>query len=131
MTADIVGAMSLDALLGTPAAFQECVHKARPHNGQQAVAARLRAMLHNEKHPSRIYESHIHCTRVQDNYSLRCIPQVHGIAHDTIAWVENILTTEMNSATDNPMVFADVCLRYPTNTDYADAFFNICWQFPW
>eukprot|EP00698_Gefionella_okellyi_P008736 TRINITY_DN2182_c0_g1_i1.p1 TRINITY_DN2182_c0_g1~~TRINITY_DN2182_c0_g1_i1.p1 ORF type:complete len:539 (+),score=96.54 TRINITY_DN2182_c0_g1_i1:59-1618(+) len=106
-TADVVGAMSLESLLGTPIAFQARVHAVRPHTGQQQVAARLRCLLHNSLYPSRIYDSHLHCNRVQDNYSLRCMPQVHGISHDTIAWVESLLTTEMNSATDNPMIFAE------------------------
>jgi histidine ammonia-lyase len=67
----------------------------------------LRALLHSSEHPSEIAHSHENCGQVQDSYTLRCMPQVHGIGYDTIRFVEGILTTEMNSATDNPMVFAE------------------------
>ena len=103
-TADVISAITLDTLRGTPKAFTEEVHKARPHNGQMLVAERLRKLLHNEKYKSEIYLSHEVCDRLQDSYTLRCIPQVHGIVIDTIEFVKNIINTEINSATDNPMV---------------------------
>ncbi|ETE65791.1 Histidine ammonia-lyase [Ophiophagus hannah] len=71
------------------------------------VAFRFRSLLDSDHHPSEIAESHRFCDRVQDAYTLRCCPQVHGVVNDTIAFVKNIITTEINSATDNPMVFAD------------------------
>ena len=64
-------------------------------------------MLHSETHPSEIYTSHKYCGKVQDSYTLRCVPQVHGIVYDTLDFVRGILETEMNAATDNPMVFPD------------------------
>lgn len=70
-------------------------------------ARRLRLFLHSEKYPSEITISHKDCGQVQDSYTLRCMPQVHGIVADTVKFVEQILTTEMNSATDNPMIFAE------------------------
>jgi histidine ammonia-lyase len=105
--ADVVAALSIDALKGTPRAFDRDIHLLRPHRGQQLVAARLRALLDSNVHPSQIRESHRGCTRVQDPYTMRCVPQVHGVVHDTIEFVSNILTTEMNSATDNPVVLAN------------------------
>jgi len=106
-TADVAAAMTLEALKGTVMAFQAEIHKARPHPGQQLVAQRIRALLHSPEHPSVIAESHHNCGRVQDSYTLRCIPQVHGITNDTIDFVARIISTEINSATDNPMVFTD------------------------
>ena len=105
--ADVVAALSLEVLKGSTRAFDSDVHKIRPHPGQIAVAKRLRSLLHSEMHPSEIAESHRFCDRVQDAYTLRCCPQVHGIVHDTIDFVRGIITTEMNSATDNPLIFAD------------------------
>lgn len=103
-TADVAAAMSLEALLGTPEAFRAEIHEARPHQGQIATAARLRALLAD----SEIRESHREGdSRVQDAYSLRCIPQVHGAAWHALAYVRGILETEANSATDNPLVFPD------------------------
>lgn len=78
--------------------------QARPHKGQVRVARNLRSVL---LLPSGIQESHRNCGQVQDSYSLRCIPQVHGVVYDTIRFVKKILDTEMNSATDNPMVLSD------------------------
>ncbi len=78
-TADIVGAITLEALRGSPKAFSACIHAPRPHIGQQIVAARLRTLLHSDDPSgfrSEIYESHKFCSRVQDSYTLRCIPQV-------------------------------------------------------
>ncbi len=103
-TADVAGAMSLEALLGTPEAFRREVQDARPHAGQATSAARLRALLRD----SEIRESHrLGDTRVQDAYALRCMPQVHGAAREALAYVRRILETEANSATDNPLVFAE------------------------
>ncbi len=105
--ADIVAALTLEVLKGTSRAFDSDVHKLRPHKGQMAVAKRLRSLLHSETYPSEIAQSHRFCNRVQDAYTLRCTPQVHGITHDTIDFVRGIITTEMNSGTDNPIVLAD------------------------
>ncbi len=101
--ADIVGAMSLEALMGSHRAFDERVHRARPHPGQLSSAMNFRRLLMD----SRIEAAHIDCGRVQDCYSLRCIPQVHGAVRDALAHVRWVLTVEVNSSTDNPMVFAD------------------------
>ncbi|XP_070558559.1 histidine ammonia-lyase-like [Ptychodera flava] len=103
--ADVIAAMTLEVLEGTNKAFDSDIHKLRPHNGQQAVASRFRALLHSEVHPSEITKSHKE--HVQDAYTLRCCPQVHGVVHDTIDFVRGLLTTETNSATDNPMIFPD------------------------
>lgn len=100
--ADISGAMSLEALKGTPAAFDSRLHEARPHSGQQAVAKNLLSLMQG----SQIRESHLEDDpRVQDAYSLRCMPQVHGAVRDAFDHCENILLTESASATDNPLVF--------------------------
>ena len=102
--ADVAGAMSLEALRGTPAAFDERIHRARPHRGQQEVAANLRELLRD----SEIRLSHIeNDPRVQDAYSLRCMPQVHGAARDAFRHAREAVETETGSATDNPLVFAD------------------------
>jgi histidine ammonia-lyase len=100
-SADVLGGLSCDALKGTDAAFDERIHKARPHNGQMKTAANLRHMLEG----SQIRESHRACGRVQDAYSLRCIPQVHGAVRDTLAHCREVFETEANSAVDNPLVF--------------------------
>jgi histidine ammonia-lyase len=100
-TADVLGAMSLDALHGTDVAFDARIHDARPHAGQTQVAANLRRLLKR----SEIRESHKNCGRVQDAYSLRCIPQVHGAVRDTLAFCRRTFEIEMNSAVDNPLVF--------------------------
>ena len=100
-TADVLGAMSLDALHGTDVAFDARIHDARPHAGQTQVAANLRRLLQG----SEIRESHKDCGRVQDAYSLRCIPQVHGAVRDTLAFCRRTFEIEMNSAVDNPLVF--------------------------
>jgi len=101
--ADVVGALTLDALLGTDVAFDPRIHAARPHPGQQASARNLKRLLAG----SALRESHRNCGRVQDAYSLRCMPQVHGAARDALEYARRAHETEMNSATDNPMVFAD------------------------
>ncbi|MDE3004492.1 MAG: aromatic amino acid lyase, partial [Gemmatimonadota bacterium] len=103
-TAEAASAMSLEALLGTPVAYRDEIHAARPHEGQIRSARLLRALLND----SEIRESHREDDpRVQDAYSLRCVPQVHGAARHALAYLSGILQTEANSATDNPLVFAD------------------------
>ncbi|PWA24836.1 hypothetical protein CCH79_00010213 [Gambusia affinis] len=82
------------------------IHSLRPHPGQTEVALRFRSLLDSDHHPSEIAESHRFCDRVQDAYTMRCCPQVHGIANDTIMFVQNIINTEINSATDNPVSFS-------------------------
>jgi histidine ammonia-lyase len=101
--ADIAGAMSLEALMGSHAAFDWRIHALRPHPGQTAVAANLRALTRD----SGIIASHRDCTRVQDAYSLRCMPQVHGAAREGIRFAEDMLRREINSVTDNPLLFAE------------------------
>lgn len=101
-SADVIGALTLDALRGTDVAFDERIHRARPHAGQIQSAANLRRMLEG----SEIRESHRECGRVQDAYSLRCIPQVHGAVRDTLAHCRSVFEIEANSAVDNPLVFA-------------------------
>lgn len=105
--ADVIAALTLEVLKGTTTAFESAVHNIRPHRGQREVAWRLRALLHSQTHPSEISQSHRFCGKVQDAYTLRCCPQVHGVVHDTIDFVRGIITTEMNSATDNPIVFTE------------------------
>ncbi|MEP6801561.1 MAG: histidine ammonia-lyase [Acidobacteriota bacterium] len=101
--ADVAGASTLDAARGSDAAFDPRVTSARPHPGAIASARNLKTLLAG----SAIRESHRGCGRVQDNYSLRCMPQVHGAARDAFAHARDVLEREMNSATDNPLVFAD------------------------
>jgi len=102
--ADVTGAMTLEGLRDTPAAFDPRIQAARPHSGQKAVASHLLSLL--EK--SQIRESHREGDlRVQDAYSIRCMPQVHGAVRDALAHVEAVLLIESASATDNPLVFAD------------------------
>ncbi|KAM4748564.1 histidine ammonia-lyase-like [Rhinophrynus dorsalis] len=105
--ADIVAALTLEVLKGTTKAFDADIHALRPHPGQVEVASRFRSLLDSDHHPSEIAESHRFCDRVQDAYTLRCCPQVHGVVNDTIDFVKKIITTEINSATDNPMVFSE------------------------
>jgi histidine ammonia-lyase len=108
--ADVAGAMSLEALKGTPAAFDNRIHKARPHAGQIASAEHLMKLLAG----SEIRESHrTGDTRVQDAYCLRCMPQVHGAVRGVLDHVTGVLETEAGSATDNPLVF-------PGATELAD-----------
>jgi len=101
--ADVVGALTLDALKGTDVAFDERIQKARPHSGQVHVARNLRRLLEG----SVIRQSHLECQKVQDAYSLRCIPQVHGAVRDTLAHCRQVFEVEMNSAVDNPLVFPE------------------------
>jgi histidine ammonia-lyase len=98
---DVISALTLDALRGTDVAFDERIQKVRPHRGQLTTAANLRRMLEG----SEIRKSHADCARVQDAYSLRCIPQVHGAVRDTLAHCRQVMETEANSAVDNPLVF--------------------------
>jgi histidine ammonia-lyase len=100
-SADVIGALTLDALRGTDAAFDERIHRARPHGGQLRAAENLRRMLEG----SQIRESHRNCDRVQDAYSLRCMPQVHGAVRDTLTHCREVMEIEVNSAVDNPLVF--------------------------
>jgi histidine ammonia-lyase len=100
--ADLAGAASLDAARGSDAAFDPRIIAARPHPGAAASARNLRMLLAG----SAIRESHRGCGRVQDNYALRCMPQVHGAARDAFDHARDVLEREMNSATDNPLVFA-------------------------
>jgi len=102
--ADMSGAMSLEALKGTPVAFDPRLQEARPHPGQKAAAKHLLSLMEH----SEIRQSHLSDDpRVQDAYSLRCMPQVHGAARDALAHCEDVLLIESASATDNPLVFAD------------------------
>ena len=102
--ADVAGAMSLDALKGTPTPFDLRIQQARPHPGQKAVAEHLLALLRD----SEIRASHIAGDpRVQDAYSLRCMPQVHGAVRGVFAHCEEILSIESGSATDNPLIFSE------------------------
>lgn len=101
--ADTACALSLDALRGTPRAFDRRIHEARPHPGQIASAKWMERLLAG----SEIRDSHRTCRHVQDAYSLRCAPQVHGAVRDTLAEMRRVFTIELNSATDNPLVFGD------------------------
>ena len=101
--ADIAVALSIDGLRGSVHPFDPRIHAARPHAGQSIAAANLRRLLDG----SAINRSHEHCGRVQDAYSLRCAPQVHGAARDALAFARGTLAIEANGATDNPMVFAE------------------------
>jgi len=100
--AQIAAAMSLEALKGTAKAFDEKVHRVRPHRGQVKVAENMRRLVRD----SAVIASHVHCEKVQDAYTLRCIPQVYGAVLDTLEYVKGVLSVEINSATDNPLVFA-------------------------
>jgi len=101
--ADIAGAMSLEALKGTAAAFDSRVTDVRAHPGAASVADNLRQLAHG----SPIHESHLHCDKLQDAYSLRCMPQVHGASRDALTHVADVVTRECNAVTDNPLIFAD------------------------
>jgi len=102
--ADVAGAMTLEGLRDTPAAFDPRLQDARPHSGQKIAAAHLMSLLHE----SEIRESHReNDPRVQDAYSIRCMPQVHGAVRDVLTHCEEVLLIESNSATDNPLVFAE------------------------
>jgi histidine ammonia-lyase len=100
--ADIIGAMSLEALTGTQAPFDARLHELRPYSGSKLVAQRLRLILSD----SAIMRSHIDCGRVQDPYSLRCMPQVHGASRNAWLHVKELTDTELNAVTDNPVIFS-------------------------
>ncbi len=102
-TADLAGALTVEGLKGSVRPFSEAIQQVRPHPGQKAVARNLRTLLEG----SRILESHADCGKVQDAYSLRCMPQVHGACRDGLAYLHEVLVREMNSATDNPLVFPE------------------------
>ena len=99
--ADIIGAMSLEALQGTKAPFDERLHQLRPFKGNQLVAQRLRLLLQD----SEIMNSHEDCDRVQDPYSLRCMPQVHGASRNAWLHLKELTEIELNAVTDNPIIF--------------------------
>lgn len=100
---DIISGMSLEALMGTISACDPKIHQLRPHQGQINTAANLRSICANSK----IMESHKNCGRVQDSYTLRCTPQVHGAVKDTYNHVKSVVEKEINSVTDNPLIFPD------------------------
>jgi histidine ammonia-lyase len=102
-TADIAAALSIDALRGSIHPFEARIHEARAFAGQQTSAANIERLMRG----SGINKSHEHCGKVQDAYSLRCAPQVHGAAREALRFVRETVLVEANSATDNPMVFAD------------------------
>jgi histidine ammonia-lyase len=101
--ADLISAMSLEALQGSSTPFDKRIHDIRPHQGQKEVAENVRNLLTE----SEILESHRHCGKVQDPYCLRCVPQVHGASRDAIRYAVSVVETEINSVTDNPLVFPD------------------------
>jgi histidine ammonia-lyase len=100
--ADVTGAMSLEALMGSNAAFDPRIHALRPHPGQLAAASNLRRLTAD----SGIIASHRDCTRVQDAYSLRCMPQVHGSTREAVTFARSVIERELASVSDNPLVFA-------------------------
>ena len=99
--ADLVAAMSLEALQGSLKPFDARVQEVRPHTGQKLVAENVRALLDD----SQILESHRHCGKIQDPYCLRCVPQVHGASRDALEYATQVVETEINSTSDNPLVF--------------------------
>lgn len=120
--ADIAVALTLEVLKGTVNAFHPRIHQVRPHKGQNQVAARIRTLLQADS-PSELFKSHNYKGKVQDAYTLRCAPQIYGIVNDTVEFVRGILNVEMNSATDNPMVFtgniqATTDFNLPTATSH-------------
>ncbi|HKY32634.1 MAG TPA: histidine ammonia-lyase [Candidatus Polarisedimenticolia bacterium] len=101
--ADVAGALTLEGLLGSARPFDERLAALRPHPGHAAAAANMRRLLRG----SEIMDSHSSCGRVQDSYSLRCIPQVHGAARDALVYARRVLEIEINAVTDNPIFFPD------------------------
>jgi histidine ammonia-lyase len=101
--ADVTGAMTVEATKSSQRPFDPRIQQVRPHPGQAACAGNLRRLLAD----SEVMVSHAHCSKVQDAYCMRCMPQVHGTARDALAHVTAVLEREMNSATDNPLVFTD------------------------
>ncbi|MFV0531265.1 MAG: histidine ammonia-lyase [Flavobacteriales bacterium] len=102
-TADIIGAMSIEALMGSQSPFQPHFHLLRPYKGNQLTAQRIRKILEN----SEIGTSHIDCDRVQDPYSVRCIPQVHGASRNAWLHLKETIEIELNAVTDNPVIFSE------------------------
>ena len=102
-SADIAAAQAVEALRGTNTPYLEISHRVRPHVGQAATARNLVRLLEH----SEILASHVACSKVQDAYSLRCAPQVHGAVKDALAFVRGVLEVEINAATDNPLVFPE------------------------
>ncbi len=103
--ADLTGAMSLEAMRGSIGPFEKNIHLLKPHPGQLLSAERLWKIL-GAGEKSEIAKSHTHCSKVQDPYSLRCMPQVHGACRDALTFVRSVLLRELNSVTDNPLIFA-------------------------
>jgi histidine ammonia-lyase len=103
-TASVVASISVESLMGTDVAFAAAYHETRPHPGQQEVASQLRELLRDSE-LMRAHHGEAH--KVQDPYSIRCVPQVHGAVSDTLGHVRRVLEIEINSATDNPLVFPD------------------------
>lgn len=102
-TADVAASLSLEVLLGSVVADDLRIHQVRPHPGQKTTASHISNMLRN----SGIVESHKNCGKLQDAYSLRCVPQVHGAVRDALTHVREVISREINSATDNPLVFTE------------------------
>ncbi len=103
-SADIIGAMSAEALRATDAAWDEALHQTRPHPGQLLVAANLRSLMSGSPN---VASHKINDPRVQDPYSIRCMPQVHGASRDALAYVRRVLEIEINAVTDNPLIFVE------------------------
>ncbi len=101
--ADIAASMSLETLMGTRTAFDPRIHRARPHTGQMKAAQNMLRITEN----SEIISSHRDCSRVQDAYTLRCSPQVHGASWDAFSYVERVIRVEMNASTENPLIFPE------------------------
>ncbi len=101
--ADIAGALTFEAQLGNPSPFFEDIQRVRPFPGQKTTASNIRKLIKNSK----LWDSHKGKEKVQDAYSIRCIPQVHGAVRDTLSFVRNTVETEINSATENPMIFPE------------------------
>jgi histidine ammonia-lyase len=101
--ADIAAAMSLEVLMGSRTEFDPLIHRVRPHPGQAAAADNMARITRN----SDIISSHRDCDQVQDAYTLRCSPQVHGASRDVMAYVKRVLETEMNASTNNPLIFPE------------------------
>jgi histidine ammonia-lyase len=100
---DIAAAMSLEVLMGSRTEFNQRIHRVRPHPGQAAAADNMERIVRN----SEIITSHKDCARIQDAYTLRCSPQVHGAAKDAINYCRKVIKTEMNSSTNNPLIFSE------------------------
>eukprot|EP01016_Furgasonia_blochmanni_P043165 TRINITY_DN5818_c0_g1_i6.p1 TRINITY_DN5818_c0_g1~~TRINITY_DN5818_c0_g1_i6.p1 ORF type:complete len:434 (+),score=55.54 TRINITY_DN5818_c0_g1_i6:571-1872(+) len=118
-SADVILALSFEALSGVNNAFHPRIHEVRNHEGQRESAARARELIPSKENPSELNQKRREqIPRVQDAYSLRCAPQVHGVTHDTLKFVRSILQKEMNSATDNPLIFAEKDTYYNPESDF-------------